>query len=84
VKLLRGLKKTKYARLFAMGVIPGHRQHGVESMLCIETALRAKRLGMLGGEISWTLEDNILVNRAVETFGGKLDRRYRMFGIDLS
>jgi hypothetical protein len=84
IKLLRGLKKTKYARLFAMGVIASHRQRGVESMLCIETALRAKRLGMLGGEISWTLEDNVLVNRAVETFGGKLDRRYRMFGIDLT
>jgi GNAT superfamily N-acetyltransferase len=84
LKLLRGMKNTKYARLFAMGVVPGHRQHGVEAMLCIETALRAKRIGILGGEISWTLEDNVLVNRTVETFGGHLDRRYRMFGIDLT
>jgi hypothetical protein len=83
-KLLTGMKKIKYARLFVMGVIAGHRQHGVEAMLCIETALRAKELGIAGGEIGWTLEDNVLVNRAAETFGARLDRRYRLFGIDLT
>jgi len=77
------MKKPKHARLMALGVIPGFRQRGVEAMLCIETALRAKDLGMLGGEIGWTLEDNVLINRTVETFGGRLDRRYRMLGIDL-
>lgn len=82
--LVTGMKKPKHARLMALGVIPGFRQRGVEAMLCIETALRAKNLGMLGGEIGWTLEDNVLVNRTVETFGGRLDRRYRMLGIDLS
>lgn len=79
-----GMKKIKLARLFALGVIPGYRQRGVEAMLCIETALRAKELGMRGGEIGWTLEDNVLINRAVESFGGKLDRRYRLFGLDLT
>jgi GNAT superfamily N-acetyltransferase len=83
-KLLTGLKKIKQARLMALGVHPSHRQRGVEAMLCIETALRAKNLGMTGGEIGWTLEDNVLINRAVETFGGQLDRRYRMLGIDLT
>ncbi len=83
-KLLSGLKKVKQARLFVLGVLPSHRQRGVEAMLCIETALRAKQLGMTGGEIGWTLEDNVLINRAVETFGGHLDRRYRLFGIDLT
>jgi hypothetical protein len=82
-KLLTGIKKVKHARLILLGVTPQHRKHGVEAMLCIETALRAKNIGMHGGEISWTLEDNVLVNRAAETFGGTLDRRYRMFGLDL-
>jgi GNAT superfamily N-acetyltransferase len=83
-KLLTGLKKVKQARLMALGVVPGHRQHGIEAMLCIETALRAKAIGMTGGEIGWTLEDNVLINRAVETFGGHLDRRYRLLGLDLT
>lgn len=82
-KLLTGMKKIKYARLFALGVIAAQRRRGVESLLCIETALRAKKLGMWGGEIGWTLEDNVLINRTVETFGGKLDRRYRLLGLSL-
>jgi hypothetical protein len=83
VKLLN-MKKVKQARLMALGVLPGHRQKGVEGMLCIETALRAKQIGMKGGEIGWTLEDNLPINRAIETFGGHLDRRYRLLGLDLT
>jgi GNAT superfamily N-acetyltransferase len=83
-KLLTGMKKIRYARLFALGVVPGFRNRGVESLLCIETALRAKQRGMWGGEIGWTLEDNLLINRTVESFGGKLDRRYRLLGAKLS
>ncbi len=83
-KLLTGLKRIEHARLFALGVAPGYRKRGVESLLCIETALRARALGMSGGEIGWTLEDNLLINRAIESFGGRLDRRYRIFGLDLT
>jgi GNAT superfamily N-acetyltransferase len=82
-RLLTGMKKIKTARLFTLGVAPAHRRHGVEAMLCIETALRAKQLGYSSGEIGWTLEDNVLINRAVDSFGGKLDRRYRIFGLEL-
>jgi hypothetical protein len=52
--------------------------------LCIETALRSKELGFEGGEIGWTLEDNSAVNNSVYAFGAKLDRRYRLFGLDVT
>lgn len=82
-KLLFGRKRIKTARLFTLGVIPGYRKRGVEAMLCFETARAAKSLGHSSGEIGWTLEDNILINRAIESFGGQLDRRYRLFGLEL-
>jgi len=41
--------------------------------------LTARRLGYTGGEISWTLEDNDLVNRAIEMMGGKPYKRYRLY-----
>lgn len=82
-RLLTGMKRIKTARLFTLGVVPGHRKRGIEAMLCIETALRANRLGYTAGEIGWTLEDNVLINRTVESFGGQLDRRYRLFGLDI-
>jgi GNAT superfamily N-acetyltransferase len=79
-KLLTGRKSIQTGRLFTLGVVPGYRKRGVESLLCLETALRAKELGMCAGEIGWTLEDNDLVNRAIEAMGGKVHRRYRLFG----
>lgn len=83
-RLLTGMKSIKTARLFTLGVVPGYRKRGIEAMMCIETALRAKRLGYSAGEIGWTLEDNVLINRTVESFGGRLDRRYRLFGLQIS
>ena len=37
----------------------------------------------LEGEIGWTLEDNHLVNRAIESMDGFLDRVYRVMGMTL-
>ncbi|MFO0727240.1 MAG: N-acetyltransferase [Myxococcota bacterium] len=82
-KLLFGLKKIKHARLMVLGMAPDYRKRGLESLMFIETAVRAKQIGMSSGEIGWTLEDNWLVNRAIESMDGRLDRRYRLFGATL-
>lgn len=80
-KLLFGLKKVNTARLMVLGMIPEFRKRGLEALMFIETALRAHKLGMSSGEIGWTLEDNWLVNSAIESMDGKLDRKYRLFGM---
>lgn len=82
-KLLTGMKKIKHGRLIVLGVVPGYRQRGIEGMMCIETALRARERGMMSGEVGWTLEDNTPINRVIEAFGGKLYRKYRLLGLDL-
>lgn len=82
-KLLFGRKAIKEARLFTLGVLPEYRKQGLESLMFIETVERARKLGFHGGEIGWTLEDNDLVNRAIEAMDGRLDRRYRVLGLSL-
>ena len=82
-RLLTGRRKIRAARLFALGVVPAWRRKGVEALLAIQVALRAKERGIRGGETSWTLEDNVLVNRMIEALGARLDRRYRLYGLDL-
>jgi len=79
-KLLTQLKKIDFARLIVLGIEPEYRKRGLETLLFIETALATKRLGMRGGEIGWTLEDNELINNAIRQMDGKLDRTYRLFG----
>jgi GNAT superfamily N-acetyltransferase len=84
MKLLTGaLKKTKYARLYTLGMLPEYRKRGLESMMFAETLLASQRLGFKAGEIGMTLEDNTLINRAIESMDGHLDRVYRILGLKL-
>ncbi len=82
-KLATGIKKIPRARLVALGVAPAYRKRGLETLLFVETVRASRRLGIEGGEIGWTLEDNDLINRAIESMDGKLDRRYRLLGLRL-
>lgn len=85
LKLLGGrIKKTEHARLYTLGMLPEYRKRGLEAMMFTETLRRAQKLGIRGGEIGWTLEDNTLINRAIESMEGFVDRRYRVLGIELN
>lgn len=77
------LKKTRWARMYLLGVLPEYRKRGLESLMFAETVRRALRMGLGGGEIGWTLEDNHLINRAIESMDGRLDRTYRIMGMTL-
>ncbi len=82
-KLAFGLRRIRHARLILLGVLPGFRKRGLESLLFIETAMRYRALGYTSGEISWTLDDNVLINRAIESMSGRLDRVYRLYRLPL-
>lgn len=79
LKLLWHSKKINQLRLILLGVKQKHRKQGLDAILYLETLRTARRLGYKGGEISWTLEDNILVNRAIERMGGKRYKTYRIY-----
>src|SRR5207248_2699861 len=70
VKLLLASRKIKRLRLITLGIKEGFRKQGIDAILYLDTLKTARRLGYSGGEISWTLDDNHLVNRAIESMGG--------------
>ncbi len=78
-KLLWYQKRISRVRLIALGIKEGWRRRGLDAVLIVETIRRADRLGYEGGEISWTLEDNDLINRAIEGAGAQRSRVYRVF-----
>jgi GNAT superfamily N-acetyltransferase len=80
-QVLFGLRRIRHGRLMLLGVLPEYRKRGLESLLFIETAMRCRDAGLTSGEISWTLDDNVLINRAIESMGGKRDRTYRLYGL---
>jgi GNAT superfamily N-acetyltransferase len=78
-KLLWNARKIDRVRLIALGVKPGWRRRGLDAVLTVETIRQTHRLGYAGGEVSWTLEDNDLVNRAIEACGCTRSKVYRVY-----
>ncbi|MDH5185625.1 MAG: hypothetical protein OEW70_01020 [candidate division WOR-3 bacterium] len=75
--------KIKSARLWALGVKDKFRKMGLDALLYYETFEGAKKLGIEWGEVSWILEDNIDIIRPILLWGGKLYKKYRIYGIDI-
>jgi len=78
-KLLLASRRIRRLRLVLLGTVEGYRRRGLDAILYLDTLNKARELGYEGGEISWTLEDNHLVNRAIESMGGKRSKLYRVY-----
>jgi GNAT superfamily N-acetyltransferase len=79
-KLLRGMKRIQSGRMAILGLLPGYRRRGIAELLILQAFQYGKNtLGYKGAELSWTLEDNDLINRTIESVGAKIYKRYRIY-----
>ncbi len=78
-KLFFGIRKIKYARVLVLGVKKEFQFLGLGSIFYIETIMRARKKGYLGGEMSWILEDNYTMNKPIEDVGAKRYKTYRVY-----
>jgi hypothetical protein len=85
VRLACRLRKIRTGRLAVLGVVPGYRKRGVAESLIQQTMRTGMdKFNYQGAELSWTLEDNTLVNRMIERVGGKRYKTYRIFSKHLT
>lgn len=82
-KLLWHSRKIDQLRLIMLGLKEQYRKRGIDAILYLDTLRAARKLGYKGGEISWTLEDNVLVNRAIEMMGGQHYKTWRIYEAEL-
>ena len=73
------LTKFNDTREMAMGVLPEYRKKGLEAILYLDALKTGKKRHVKGGELSWTLEDNIGINSGIEAMGGKIIKKYRIY-----
>ncbi len=66
-------------RVLMLGIKPGYRRRGIDALLYTQTMRAARALGYSGGELGWTLEDNDLINRAIESMGARRYKTYRIY-----
>jgi hypothetical protein len=76
---LFGKSAIKTVRLLTIGVVHQYRQKGLDVIFYMESIKRTFNKGYRGGELSWILEDNIMMNRILESIGAKVYKRYRIY-----
>jgi GNAT superfamily N-acetyltransferase len=81
---LRKGKTIDRVRVGFLGVKPAYQHTGVAAALYVEHFETARRRPQKWGEMGWILETNRNMNRAMEAMGGRIVRRYRVYGGDLA
>lgn len=79
LKFLWYRRKVRICRVFAMGVVEGYRGLGIDAVLYYLTGKAAIPKGYTMAEMSWILENNTMMNRAIRFLGGKVYKTYRIY-----
>ncbi len=78
-KLLLGLKKINFVRVLALGVLEEYRKAGIEAVFYSEIIEKAAEKKIRGGEASWILEHNEMMNNGLKKLNATVYKRYRLY-----
>lgn len=78
-KILIGKYFMKTVRVVALGVKPEFQKGGIFSLFTLEAFTRASGEGIVAGEASWILEDNVPMNKPWQDMGAPVYRRWRIY-----
>jgi GNAT superfamily N-acetyltransferase len=78
-KILYHQRLIKELRVIALGVIEEYRTLGVAAGFYAELIRNARRMGYGLSEMSWILEDNVLMNRSLKAMGARKYKTYRIY-----
>ena len=83
LKLLWHSRKIDGVRAPILGVIHKYQNKGIAPMFGVKSFIEGTKKGYLRGELSWILEDNIVVRRNLERMGAKVYKMYRIYEMPL-
>ena len=79
IKILYYQRLIKSVRVLALGVVEEYRSTGLAAGFYAMLVQNAKKLGYGDCEMSWILEDNVMMNRSLEVMGAKRYKTYRIY-----
>jgi GNAT superfamily N-acetyltransferase len=79
LKILYYQRLVKNLRVLALGVVEEYRATGLAAGFYAVLVQNARKLGLNDCEMSWILEDNVLMNRSLEVMGAKRYKMYRIY-----
>jgi GNAT superfamily N-acetyltransferase len=84
-RILYHQRKIRAVRVIALGVVEEFRRSGVAAGFYAELVRNARKLGYNQAcEMSWILEDNILMTRSLELMGARRSKTYRLYQMGLT
>jgi hypothetical protein len=72
-------RRIDCARILVMGVIHEYQKRGIDALFYIRTFDAGVDKGIKWGEMSWILEDNEMMKRALEMMGARIYKTYRIY-----
>lgn len=69
-------------RAVIMGVVAEYREKGIDALMYIAAARLAFRKGYKWCEMSWMLEDNVMMNRILQRLG-EIYKTYKIYQMAL-
>ncbi len=78
-KLLRAKKMINRCRVITLGIKEEFRKSGLAGLMYIKLHEEANRLKLKTAEMSWILEDNLLMRKPLELMGAKIYKTYRIY-----
>lgn len=78
-RFLFGRRRIKGVRVLIMGVVEEFRRLGVDVMLVHRAFQNGDRRGYRHAELSWVLEENQMLRRALERLGASVDKTYHIY-----
>lgn len=79
LRALLAKRRMDGIRVITMGMLPEYRKRGIETVFYWETMVRGSRKGYTRCEMSWVLEENDMMNKALEGIGCVRYKTYRLF-----
>ena len=83
LKLLFYKNRIRKGRLVALGVIEKYRRAGIAEVLVLRVIEETMVKRRITGELSMTLEDNVMINRFLEAIGADRYKTYRIYSKSL-
>ena len=84
VKLLYYSRKITFVRIPMLGVIKEYRNRGIDTLFYHYTIQKGIQKGYTAAEMSWILENNVEMNRALEKIGAVRYKTYRFYDYPLT
>ena len=79
LKILWHARSIYTGRVLTLGLVPEQRQRGIDNLLYLRIIRAAHEKGIIEGEFSWILEQNLHMLTPLQKMGAETYKRYRIY-----